>query len=141
MKKLDDYKILKERSRVLELDNRQISNQRDFLLGEQNKMREMEKHIEFYQQEAKTAKTKCSYLQMELDKFGNQFAEKERQVEEQRRLYEMEESKLRMKDTELRETSAKLSVYQKLEDTSRLTSMQDNVVPELAKTKELNQKC
>ena len=48
MKKLDDYKILKERSRVLELDNRQISNQRDFLLGEQNKMREMEKHIEFY---------------------------------------------------------------------------------------------
>ena len=78
---------------------------------------------------------------MELDKFGNQFAEKERQVEEQRRLYEMEESKLRLKDTELRETSAKLSVYQKLEDTSRLTSMQDDVVPELAKTKELNQKC
>ena len=78
---------------------------------------------------------------MELDKFGNQFAEKERQVEEQRRLYEMEESKLRMKDTELRETSAKLSVYQKLEDTSRLTSMQDDVVPELAKTKELSQKC
>ena len=141
MKSLDDYEILKERNRVLELDNRQISDQRDLLLGEQNKLREMEKHIKFYQQETKTAKTKSSYLQMELDKFGNQFAEKERQVEEQRRLYEMEESKLRMKDTELRETSAKLSVYQKLEDTRRLTSMQDDVVPELAETKELNQKC
>ena len=92
---MDDYEILKERSRVLEQDNRQISNQRDALLGEQSKLRETEKHIEFYQQEAETAKTKCSDLQMELDKFGNQFAEKERQVEEQRRLYEMEESKLR----------------------------------------------
>jgi len=71
----------------------------------------MAKHIEFYQQEAKAAKTKCSYLQMELDKRGNQFAEKEREVHEHKRLYEMEESKLRMKETELRETTAKLSVY------------------------------
>ena len=74
-------------------------------------MKEMEKHIEYYKQEAKTAKTKSSYLQMELDKFGNQFAEKERQIEEQKRMYELEESKLRLKDTELRETTAKLSVY------------------------------
>ena len=74
---------------------------------------------------------------MELDKYGNQFAEKERQINEQKRLYEMEEAKLKIKETELRETSAKLSVYQRLEDTSRLTSMQDDVVPELQNTKKL----
>lgn len=130
-KKLDDYNLLKERHKALEQDNRQMTRQVESMIQEQKKMEDMQKQIEFYQQEVKTAKTKSSYLQMELDKFGNQFAEKERQIQEQKRLYEMEEAKLRIKETELRETSAKLSVYQRLEDSSRLTSLANDVEPEL----------
>lgn len=48
---------------------------------------------------------------MDLDKRGNLFAEKEREVEERKRLHVMEEGKLKIKEAQLRETSAKLSVY------------------------------
>ena len=123
------------------MDNKQLRNQTDFLLNEQNKMQEMEKAIEFYRQEALTAKTKVNYLQMDLDKRGNQFAEKEREVEESNRLHVMEEGKLKIKEAELRETSAKLSVYQQLESTSRLSSLQDDVEPELLKNKNIKQRC
>ena len=78
---------------------------------------------------------------MDLDKRGNQFAEKEREVEESNRLHVMEEGKLKIKEAELRETSAKLSVYQQLESTSRLSSLQDDVEPELLKNKNIKQRC
>ena len=58
-------------------------------------------------------------------------------MEEQKRLHEIEETKLRYKEAELRETSAKLSVYQQLDDNSRLSSLRDDVEPELLKTKNL----
>ena len=94
------------------MDNKQLRNQTDFLLNEQNKMQEMEKAIAFFKQEALTAKTKVNYLKMDLDKRGDQFAQKEREILETKRIATMEEGKLKIKEAELRETSAKLSVYQ-----------------------------
>ena len=123
------------------MDNKQLRNQTDFLLNEQNKMQEMEKAIAFFKQEALTAKTKVNYLKMDLDKRGDQFAQKEREILETKRIATMEEGKLKIKEAELRETSAKLSVYQQLESTSRLTSLNDDIEPELLKNKNLKQKC
>ena len=48
---------------------------------------------------------------------------------------------MRVKEAELREATAKLSVYQQLDDSSRYTSLHDDVQPELLKTKQLKQKC
>ena len=97
----------------------------------------MEKAIAFFKQEAITAKTKVNYLKMDLDKRGDQFAQKEREILETKRIATMEEGKLKIKEAELRETSAKLSVYQQLESTSRLTSLNDDIEPELLKNKNL----
>lgn len=49
----------------------------------------------------------------------------------------MEVGKLRTKETELREASAKLSVYQQIDSNTRLTSLVDDVEPELLKTKNM----
>lgn len=74
---------------------------------------------------------------MENDKLNKKYAEKEREVEESKRLYEMEVGKLRTKETELREASAKLSVYQQIDSNTRLSSLVDDVEPELLKTKNM----
>ena len=45
-------------------------------------------------------------LQMEVDKSANAYQEKEMEVKESRRLHEIEQTKLRMREDQLRESAA-----------------------------------
>lgn len=78
-------------------------------------------------------------VELELDKVSKQLQEKDRLLTEQERIINIEKSKLVLKDTELRESCAKLSVYEQIEQNSRLTSLYDDVGPELLKNRNLKQ--
>ena len=80
-------------------------------------------------------------LQLELDKKTKQLEAKERLIDESNRLREIEKSKLSLRETELREATAKLSVYQQIDSSMRMSSLYDDVEPELLKNKNLKQKC
>lgn len=76
-------------------------------------------------------------LQLELDKKTKQLEAKERLIDESNRLREIEKSKLSLRETELREATAKLSVYQQIDSSMRMSSLYDDVEPELLKNKNL----
>ena len=96
-----------------------------------------EENVAFLKEQLLTVKTEKNLVKMELDKCKKKYTDKEREVEESKRLYEIEVGKLRIKEEELRETSASLSVYQQLDNNTRLTSLVDDVEPELLRTKDL----
>ena len=48
---------------------------------------------------------------------------------ESKRLHEIEQTKLRMRENELRESAAQLSVYKQLDSSLRLSSLYDDVEP------------
>ena len=51
-------------------------------------------------------KTEKNFIKMEKDKLMKRYQEKERETDESKRLYQVEVGKLRVKEEELRESSA-----------------------------------
>ena len=49
----------------------------------------------------------------------------------------LRESQFQLKESELRETTAKLTVYQQIDHSTRLNSAVDDIEPELRDTKKL----
>lgn len=65
---------------------------------------------------------------------------KQRELDEGKRINSLHEKQFLLKESELRETTAKLSVYQQIDNTLRFSSAVDDIEPELQKTKHLKQK-
>ena len=78
---------------------------------------------------------------MEVDKHKNSYQEKEMEVIESKRLQQIEQNKLKLKEDELRESTAQLSVYQQLDSSKRFTTLYDDVEPQLLKNKNMQKKC
>ena len=77
----------------------------------QHKIQKAEKAVLFYKDEALQAKKQANLLKMELDKQVNAVQLKQREIEESHRMNQLRESQYQLKESELRETTAKLTVY------------------------------
>ena len=110
------------------------------LQSSHHKIQKAEKAALFYKDEALQAKKQANLLKMELDKERNAVQLKTREIEESHRINQLRESQYQLKESELRETTAKLSVYQQLDVSSRMQSAVDDIQPELTTTKDLKKK-
>ena len=63
------------------------------------------------------------------------------EVIESKRLHEIEQTKLRMREDQLRESAAQLTVYQQLDSSLRMSSLYDDIEPQLLKNINLKKKC
>ena len=91
---------------MLDLENDQLRNNNNFLIGESKKVQGAEEARDFLQKTLNEVKTNYKVLQMEHDSIRNQMKAKADEVDESKRLYEMESQKMRMKESELREATA-----------------------------------
>lgn len=105
--------------------------------AQQHKMEKAEKIVTIYKEETIQAKKQANMLKMELDKQVNALQLKQRVIDDSNRINSLRESQFQLKESELRETSAKLTVYQQIDSTMRMRSAVDDIEPELRGTRDL----
>ena len=71
---------------------------------------------------------------MKIEKLQNELSDMQRSLERS-------DTRVKLIESELLENKTKLSVYEQFESSNRLSSLQDDIEPELAKTKQLQRKC
>ena len=139
-KKMEEMTQLQSKLLKQENELEELRDMNHLLQSSHHKIQKAEKAALFYKDEALQAKKQANLLKMELDKERNAVQLKTREIEESNRINQLRESQYQLKESELRETTAKLSVYQQLDVSSRMQSAVDDIQPELTTTKDLKKK-
>ena len=140
-KKVTEFDENIKRVKFLENECKQLRNQNEILLNDHGKINEMQKKVDFHQKIALDTKKEFKVSQLENEKLKMKIEKLQNELSDMQRSLERSDTRVKLIESELLENKTKLSVYEQFESSNRLSSLQDDIEPELAKTKQLQRKC
>ena len=136
-KKVTEFDENIKRVKFLENECKQLRNQNEILLNDHGKINEMQKKVDFHQKIALDTKKEFKVSQLENEKLKMKIEKLQNELSDMQRSLERSDTRVKLIESELLENKTKLSVYEQFESSNRLSSLQDDIEPELAKTKQL----